>query len=191
MRAVVDDDVDRHDVEAQQCVQLTCTNRSIGLIALISPCPSAHLKMCYRASCCLSTRCAGGDAQPIHGKTGLTAGRAPARQFHDLTFFAGLVAFARGPHPIPFRTRPLNPSAPMVLWLKPRESRSPPGLPKTSYPSLCKHQHERPRASQRGAVRVFGPWQVTLPLTLPLECPRSELDSVGRWSAPRRAPAGG
>ena len=45
--------------------------------------------------------------------------------------FAGLVAFARGPHPIPFRTRPLNPSAPMVLWLKPRESRSLPGLQST------------------------------------------------------------
>ena len=144
-------------MEAQQCVQLTCTNRSIGLIALISPCPSAHLKMCYRASCCLSTRCAGGDAQPIHGKTGLTAGRAPARQFHDLTFFAGLVAFARGPHPIPFRTRPLNPSAPMVLWLKPRESRSPPGLPKTSNPSLCKSPPTRtpPRLMARGRSCVL------------------------------------
>ena len=32
MRAVEDDHVDRPDVEAQQCVKLTGTNRSIGLI---------------------------------------------------------------------------------------------------------------------------------------------------------------
>jgi hypothetical protein len=32
MRAVVDHHVDRPDVEAQQCVKLTGTNRSIGLI---------------------------------------------------------------------------------------------------------------------------------------------------------------
>ena len=34
-----------------------------------------------------------------------------------------------GPHPIPFRTRSLSPSGPMVLRLKARESRSSPGLP--------------------------------------------------------------
>jgi hypothetical protein len=36
---VEDDHVDRPGVEAQQCVQLTGTNRSIGLNALISRCP--------------------------------------------------------------------------------------------------------------------------------------------------------
>ena len=35
MRAVEDHHVDRLDVEAQQCVKLTSTNRSIGLIAFI------------------------------------------------------------------------------------------------------------------------------------------------------------
>ena len=45
--------------------------------------------------------------------------------------FAGLVALAWGLNPIPFRTRPLNPSAPMVLSLKAWESRSLPGLPST------------------------------------------------------------
>src|SRR4051812_15384115 len=44
--------------------------------------------------------------------------------------FAGLVVLARSLNPIPFRTRPLNSSAPMVLWLKPWESRSLPGLPR-------------------------------------------------------------
>ena len=34
-------------------------------------------------------------------------------------------------NPIPSRTRPLNTPAPMVLCLKTRESRSPPGLPST------------------------------------------------------------
>src|ERR1700722_19209989 len=43
--------------------------------------------------------------------------------------FAGLVAIAGGPNPIPFRTRPLNSPAPMILSLKAWESRSLPGLP--------------------------------------------------------------
>src|SRR5215468_3234879 len=45
--------------------------------------------------------------------------------------FAGLVVLARSLNPIPSRTRPLISSAPMVLWLKPWESRSLPGLPRT------------------------------------------------------------
>src|SRR5258708_10663997 len=45
--------------------------------------------------------------------------------------FAGLVVLARSLNPIPSRTRPLNSSAPMILWLKPWESRSLPGLPRT------------------------------------------------------------
>ena len=40
--------------------------------------------------------------------------------------FEGLVATARGKHPVPSRTRPLSPAAPMVLRPKTRESRSPP-----------------------------------------------------------------
>ena len=43
---------------------------------------------------------------------------------------------AKWPDPIPSRTRPSNASAPMVLCLKTRESRSPPGLQKT-----IKHLH--------------------------------------------------
>ena len=48
--------------------------------------------------------------------------------------FAGLVALARSPNPIPSRTRPLNSSAPMVLCLKTWESRSLPGLQNTDTP---------------------------------------------------------
>ena len=49
----------------------------------------------------------------------------------DCLSFAGLVAMARCLNPIPSRTRSLNASAPMVLRLKTRKSRSLPGLPKT------------------------------------------------------------
>lgn len=51
--------------------------------------------------------------------------------FRHSLFFAGLVVIARGPHTIPFRTGSLNPSAPMVLCLKARESRSLPALLRT------------------------------------------------------------
>jgi hypothetical protein len=42
--------------------------------------------------------------------------------------FVDLVVIPEGPHPIPFRTRSLSLFGPMVLRLKARESRSPPGL---------------------------------------------------------------
>ena len=45
--------------------------------------------------------------------------------------FAGLVVIAGSLYPIPFRTRPLNSPAPMVLSLKAWKSRSLPGLPRT------------------------------------------------------------
>ena len=138
MRAVVDDDVDRHDVEAQQCVELTCTNRSIGLIALITQCPSAIGGSRY------TERPAIAPDEPT-----LTS-------FTNNACFAGLVAFARSPHPIPFRTRPLNSSAPMVLWLKPRESRSPPGLPSTRSP-FSLHPPNIPRPKSPPNPPTLGP----------------------------------
>src|SRR5712675_1752514 len=58
--------------------------------------------------------------------------------------FAGLVVLARSLNPIPSRTRPLNSSAPMVLWLKPWESRSLPGLPRTrQFLFTCHDQTKR------------------------------------------------
>src|SRR5215471_72865 len=94
-------------------MQLTGTNRSIGLIALIV---SVHVTL----------------------KRSVTTERdagARARQLASFSLsFAGLVVLARSLNPIPSRTRPLNSSAPMVLWLKPWESRSLPGLPRTSIP---------------------------------------------------------
>src|SRR5260370_31809658 len=67
----------------------------------------------------------------------------PTACFVSLSF-AGLVVLARSLNPIPSRTRPLNSSAPMVLWLKPWESRSLPGLPRTKqFLFTCHDQTKR------------------------------------------------
>src|SRR5258707_10658364 len=69
--------------------------------------------------------------------------KSPNACFVSLSF-AGLVVLARSLNPIPSRTRPLNSSAPMVLWLKPWESRSLPGLPRTKqFLFTCHDQTER------------------------------------------------
>ena len=101
-------------------MKLTGTNRSFGLIALIYQCPLAIL---------------GGPAWSERTR----------KTSHTHLCFAGLVALARGPNPIPFRTRPLNPSAPMVLSLKAWESRSPPGLPSTDAKRHTSSSHPMPR----------------------------------------------
>src|ERR687885_2129803 len=56
---------------------------------------------------------------------------------------ADLVIIAGCPNPIPFRTRPLNASAPMVLRLKTRESRSSPGPPRPE-PLFTSQTPQRP-----------------------------------------------
>ena len=82
-----DHHVDRLGVEAQQCVKLTSTNRSIGLIAFIV---SAHLSLRHRPSGRLE-REEMGWLRP---------------NFQTKPFFAGLVILAERLHPIPSRTRP-------------------------------------------------------------------------------------
>ena len=127
-----DDHVDRPGVEAQQCVKLTGTNSSFGLIALINQRPSHQTMATFENHLLLRAL-------------------AKTEGFHCLSF-AGLVALAKWPDPIPSRTRPSNASAPMVLCLKTRESRSPPGLPKTSqYPLHIPYLKQRP---QQAAVRA-------------------------------------
>src|SRR5262245_23498034 len=64
--------------------------------------------------------------------------------------FADLVVLARSLNPFPYRTRPLNSSAPMVLSLKAWKSRSLPGLPRTKESSRhddrsCKTRRGQPR----------------------------------------------
>src|SRR5258706_2704452 len=70
--------------------------------------------------------------------------------------FAGLVVLARSLNPIPSRTRPLNSSAPMVLWLKPWESRSLPGLPRTRQSSLCVMIEQNAASPRGGGVLLSG-----------------------------------
>ena len=69
----------------------------------------------------------------------------------------GLVAIARGKHPIPSRTRPLSPAAPMVLRLKTWESRSPPDHIKNAPQSATtqrKTGHIKPILSLNDTVRT-------------------------------------
>ena len=51
LRVVEDHHVDRLGVEAWRHVKLTSPNRSIGLIALISPCPSVRADDTDRPTC--------------------------------------------------------------------------------------------------------------------------------------------
>src|SRR6187401_3356284 len=69
--------------------------------------------------------------------------------------FAGLVVLARSLNPIPSRTRPLNSSAPMVLWLKPWESRSLPGLPRTRQFLFTPHDRTNAAFPRGGGVFLF------------------------------------
>jgi hypothetical protein len=66
---------------------------------------------------------------------------------------------ARSLNPIPFRTRPLNSSAPMVLCLKTRESRSLPGLQSTeiSIKFSSRKQSKKPRPVQLAGLFAFQP----------------------------------
>ena len=112
-------------------MQLTGTNRSFGLIPLITPCPT-------------STPHRGRRRHRTRFRTDPHTGPPPPPRGHgrpgDASVFAGLVAQAKQPDPIPSRTRPSNASAPMVLCLKARESRSPPGPPRsTPHPHSLDH----------------------------------------------------
>ncbi len=73
-------------------------------------------------------------------------------------FSSGLVVLARGKHPIPSRTRPLRPAAPMVLWPKPWESRSSPNLTKTLQDYALSHNPNQnaPSSKEPGAFCVCG-----------------------------------
>ena len=71
---MVDDHVDRPGVEAQQCVKLTGTNSSIGLIVLINLCPQTKNAF---------------------------ASQIKTKPIFTCVFFADLVVLARGPGPDP------------------------------------------------------------------------------------------
>ena len=108
IRAVVDYDVDRQGVEARQRVKLTCTNSSIGLIALIIR-DHRRLRLSSGEACLRF-----GLASPQEREDG--TGPVPDHdQFHEPVRrllartgrmrLAGPVIFAERLHPIPSRTR--------------------------------------------------------------------------------------
>ena len=70
-----------------------------------------------------------------------------------------LVIIAKGPYPIPFRTRKSSPSAPMVLCLKTRKSRTLPGLKimkiASSLKSLKKRDLNSKLVKRRGKLYVI------------------------------------
>ncbi len=131
-------------MEAQRCVELTGTNRSIGLIALINRCPPRDAT----ASSDPRDATASSDGrhdlkdQSDQGTPDPSPGCVPPIAVCFRSPFAGLVTFAQRQDPIPSRTRPSNAEAPMVLCLKTWESRSLPGLPRANVPS----HHHRPIA---------------------------------------------
>src|ERR1700733_11897575 len=74
----------------------------------------------------------------------------------DVSFlpFADLVVIAKEFHPIPFRPRPLTLSASMVLRLKPRESRTLPGLPRAEKKRTTRH-HNSKKPRMRNHAGLF------------------------------------
>lgn len=99
-----------------QRTQLTGTNRSIGFwLTLISLLTLAVHSLQLSKTC---------EKHVQNTCKTCTEQGAPIRHPKEYPF---LVAIARGPHPIPSRTRKLRLSAPMILHLKVWESRSLPG----------------------------------------------------------------
>ena len=105
IRAVEDYHVDRTEVEAQQCVELTVTNSPFGLtIKFYCRHRVAAAVLWVGPSIFISRKWTRMDANVCGGFA--RAGRIQNRFW---------VIVARGSHPFPSRTRKLSPSAPMVL----------------------------------------------------------------------------
>ena len=76
----------------------------------------------------------------------------------SIILFVDLVAMPEGPHPIPFRTRSLSLPGPMVLRLKARESRSPPGLQKGCLQAQTLQTPIAPRQNAKKATDFDAGW---------------------------------
>jgi hypothetical protein len=85
---------------------------------------------------------------------------APSQDGCSFLPFADLVVIAKEFYPIPFRTRPSKPSASMVLRLKPRESRTLPGLPRAEEKSNPPTQFKKAPPEKSGGAFVF--WRMAV-----------------------------
>ena len=149
-----DHHVDRLGMQAWRHAQSTSTNCSIGLIrpgrrptntsalrtsavhytkkpAFFGKIKTSSLQCASRVSPKGTTSTVDAHRREApHGPNGprATARLLASRATHTQGpgWFAGPAVTAQGKHPIPSRTRPLSPAAPMVLRLKSWESRSPP-----------------------------------------------------------------
>ncbi len=146
MRAVVDHHVDRPGMQARQRVQSTGTNRSRGLIRTRRRGTRGPARQ-------PAGRCRDLERPPPSRLQPDPCSRSPDLQAAGAAAacprLEGLVVTARGKHPIPFRTRPLSPVAPMVLRLKTRESRSPPDQRSPPFLSLHAPQGSPPQIAPR------------------------------------------
>ncbi len=140
-------------MEARQRAQLTGTNRSFDLIALVAKARARRRTTDDRGRIVLLSfvsivRQRQEPVLLLSDDRRRTTDDGGAQAFPSSVVrpppsepsFAGLVALARRSDPIPSRTRPSNAFAPMVLCLKTWESRSSPGLQRTEsqrfkYPS--------------------------------------------------------
>ena len=121
-------------MDARQRVQLTGTNRSFDLIALINQCPGPGTDggaSGNRQAAVPSPLARPGKTsrRRPEGRAGDEPRPSPARGASVPRHRSSPAWWlsARRSDPIPSRTRPSNASAPMVLCLKTWESRSPPG----------------------------------------------------------------
>jgi hypothetical protein len=104
MRAVIDHHVDRLDVDAQQCVKLTSTNRSIGLISHIACSDKQTDKVSHAkqpAHLAASSTRASLDLNHARYRSSIRSGEGPS--IVQTFFLNDLVVIARGntPDPIP------------------------------------------------------------------------------------------
>ena len=144
---MVDHHVDRPDVEAQQCVQLTGTNRSCELDRLSSSMRNASRVTIERKTKTACGARSSGQARGLRVRFANACLQPPS--------LAGLVVLAGSLYPIPSRTRPLNSPAPMVLSLKAWKSRSLPGLPRTDKPRHDDRLRQSPPRQTRGGLSYF------------------------------------
>ena len=136
----------------RQRIQLTGTNRSIGLNALISQCSFEGLSWpdlfrLYTSSDERKTSACG--ARSAGQARGLRVRSANA--CFTVPFFADLVVIAGSLYPIPSRTRPSKSPAPMVLSPKAWKSRSLPGLPRTERFTSPHHDIQKSKAPRETA----------------------------------------
>jgi len=184
-------------VKARQRVQLTGTNRSFDLIALVA---KATLLGSEHENALNKNRASARAGFALAHPSG--AGGAPPHRKASFAspFFAGLVALARRSDPIPSRTRPSNALAPMVLCLKTWESRSSPGLQRTEIkttedrptdrrlvrPTLPLHQQCVARKIAGSRMTKYRGALSARPRSGPIRPPSSALPSPldAGWSSP-------